>query len=166
MLKVILADIEALIGSFKTALLFIVAVALMFWVGRCTAAKDAVIAERISVLTHTVKVSLPVYIHDTVTAYRTRTRYDSLRLTDTVTRHDSTFVYRPLADTAVHACTQALHDCEHIRLLNDSLTTQLAKQKPGFWSRWGCVPGPGILSTTTGKVSVGIGITCGPRIWP
>jgi hypothetical protein len=165
-LKVILADIESLVNSFKTVLLVIVLVALTFWVARCTAAKDAVVQERITTLTHEVKVATPVYITDTVIAYKARTRYDSARVTDTVMRHDSVFVLRSVADTAINACTVALHDCEHIRLLNDSLTKQLVKQKPGFWSHLGCTAGPAILAKRDGTVVAGVGATCGWRIWP
>lgn len=165
-LKAILADVEALVANFKTTLLVVLLVVLTFWVTRCQARKGAVTAERVSVLTHTIKVSVPVYLHDTVTAYRTRIRYDSTQIRDTVMRHDSVFVYKPLADTAIHACTQALHDCDHLRLLNDSLTVQLKKQAPTFWSKIGCTVGPGLQATSGGKVYVGVGATCGYKVWP
>ena len=125
MLAPIIDDLEKLVEQFKTALLVIVVGALMLWVGRCTARKDGAQAERIKVLTHTVMVAETLYVHDTVTAYRTRIRYDRTQTTDTVMRHDSVFVYKPLADTAINACTVALHDCDRLRLVNDSLTKAL-----------------------------------------
>ena len=166
MLEPILDDLNKLFKTFETAIIVIVAVILTFWVARCTASKAAVTAERVKVLTHEIKVTDTLYVRDTIVAHRTKTRYDSVRVTDTVSRNDTVFVPRAVADTAINACTQALHDCDRIRLLNDSLTVQLRKEKPGFWSRIGCTVGPSVLATRDGTVKAGIGAACGIRAWP
>lgn len=164
-LKALVGTVESFVASFKTALLVIVLVALALWVGRCSAARAAVTQERINVLTHTIKVDVPVYIHDTIIATRTRTLYDSARIVDTVSRNDTVYVRRDVADTAINACARALHDCEHIRLLNDSLTKQIAKQRPTFWSKVGISVGPSIVAARDGTVVWGVGATLGYKIW-
>ena len=166
MLEPIIDDLAKLWGQFKTAVVIVILVALSFWVARCTAARDAVTKERVKVLTHEIKVAVPVYITDTVTAYRTRIRYDRTQIHDTVVRHDSVFVYKPLADTAINACTAALHDCEHLRVVNDSLLVQVKKQRRTFWNRIGVSVGPALVAKSDGTVTWGIGATVGVRVWP
>lgn len=166
MMKVVLDEIERLFKSFENVALILVAITLAFWIARCTTKREVITQEHVTTLTHEVKVLTPIYVTDTVTAYRTRMRYDSTQIHDTVMRHDSVFIYKPLADTAINACSRALHDCEAIRLKNDSLTTQLSQQKRSWKDRLGCNVGPSLLARRDGTVVAGVGATCGLKIWP
>ncbi len=165
MLEPALADIEAELGKVKWGAIVLGALGLMFWVGRCTAARDAVVREHVTTLTHEVKVLTPVYIRDTVVAHQTKVRYDSVRVLDTVVRNDTVFIPRVVADGAVKACTQALHDCDRLRLVNDSLVTYLGKEKRGLKDRVGVFVGP-VAVYSAGVVHAGVGIGVGIKVWP
>lgn len=55
-----------------------------------------------------------IYRRDTIRLTRTRTHYDTLRESVIARIHDTTEVVRfvAAADTAIHACVEALHTCE------------------------------------------------------
>ncbi|HUT77893.1 MAG TPA: hypothetical protein VM285_09420 [Polyangia bacterium] len=52
------------------------------------------------------------YQRDTVRLWRTLAHYDTARITDTVTRNDTVFVPRIVADNAVAACRAVITTCE------------------------------------------------------
>lgn len=165
MLEPVIADLKGELAKVKWALVGIVGLGLMFWVGRCEGGKDAVVREHVVTLSHEVKVLVPVYLRDTVIAHDTKVRYDSLRVSDTVVRNDTVFVPRVIADGTINACTQALHDCERLRVVNDSLVHFLGKQKAGFKDRVGVFVGP-VAVYSAGTIHAGVGVGVGIKVWP
>ena len=61
-----------------------------------------------------------VYRADTVRLWRTLTHYDSVRTTDTLTRNDTVFVHRAVADDAVAACRVTVRTCEERVAVRDA----------------------------------------------
>ena len=53
-----------------------------------------------------------VYVRDTVRLWRSVTAYDTARITDTLTRNDTVFVPRAVADAALAACLATVLTCE------------------------------------------------------
>lgn len=165
MLNTVLEDLEAEVLRWKMVIAVVLALVIVFYAGRCSAAKAAVIQEKVATLTHEVKVLTPVYVHDTVIAHRTKVVYDSLTPLIAMTVHDTVWVPKAIADTAINACTQALHDCDHLRVMNDSLLALTKQQKAGFKDRIGVFVGP-TVTYTGGQFKAGIGVGAGIRIYP
>lgn len=141
---------------------------VLYSMGWCTGIRHAgrdVIHERIKVLTKEVKVADSIFVHDTVVATKLRTKYDSIRVRDTVTRNDTVFVPRAVADGTIQACTLALQDCVHVRALNDSLKVQILKiGKPSLLSHCGIGPSASLIESG-GTVHAGIGLSATCLLW-
>lgn len=97
----------------------------------------AVGAARVDTLTRVVRQVDTAYIRDTVRLRYTRTQYDSIRLTDTVSlvverpgKPDTVrvFIPRDVADTAIAACFQVVRSCESRVAARDSLIYALRGQ--------------------------------------
>ena len=84
-----------------------------------------------------------VYVRDTIRLRTVLTRYDSVRTTDTLTRNDTVFVPREVADQAVQACRAALTTCEigwaNAKAENTALRRALDAQPkpPSAFAVWG-----------------------------
>ena len=68
------------------------------------------------------------YVTDTVRLWRTLARYDTARVTDTLTRNDTVFVPRAVADEAVAACTATVLTCEQRVGIRDQRIAALERQ--------------------------------------
>jgi len=147
-----------LLTRWQWYLVGIVLIASALFAGAWWERRQGAREEKVKVLTHEVKVLDSIFVHDTVTAYRTQIRYDHTRITDTLAFHDTVWVPRAVADNAINACTEALHDCGRLRIVNDSLR-KLSGKKPGFFSRCGVGPGGSVIVTRDGIVRAGVGIS-------
>lgn len=143
----------------------IAAFALALWGGAWYERRQGQQDEKVTILVHEVKVLDSIFVHDTLKASVAKAHYDTARVRDTLWYHDTLWVPRKTADSAVNSCTQALHDCGRLRIVNDSLT-KLSGKKPGFFSRCGVGPGGGLIVTHDGVVHGGAGIFGDCHVWP
>lgn len=110
------------------ALALVCAVALMW---RDAYERGLVDAERagnaatIRTITDTVRVRDIQYQRDTIRLTRWRDRWDSVRVTDTVTVAQVVYVPRPFADSVISACYAVLRSCEARVAVRDTLIQAL-----------------------------------------
>lgn len=85
----------------------------------------AVRAATIRTITDTVRVRDIQYQRDTIRLTRWRDRWDSVRVTDTVTVAQVVYVPRTVADSVVSACYAVLRSCEARVAARDTLISTL-----------------------------------------
>jgi len=114
-----------------------------------------------------------LYVADSVKLTHYVTRYDTARIHDTLTRDDTVFVVRSVADSAINACTITLADCRAgWTLANaraDSIETLIGLVKPKpvrFWSRIGVYAGYGLTAEPGGTIVHGVELGVGIKVWP
>lgn len=87
--------------------------------------RAAVLAERVAPLVHRVRVTDTLYLRDTLRFTRWRERWDSVRITDTVTIAEVVYVPRADADSVLSACYAVLRSCEARVAARDTLIQSL-----------------------------------------
>jgi len=107
-------------------------------------------------LVDTVKKLDVRYQHDSIFTAKILTRYDTLKATLIV--HDTAYIVKAVADSAVGACTSLLHSCDIRVALRDSviaglrLTLANAPKPPGFFAVWT----PRVIAAGLGRASCSI----------
>jgi len=82
-------------------------------------------SSRVRAYTHIVRKVDTMYVRDTVRFARWRDRWDSVRVTDTVTVRDVVYVPRDVADSTISACRLVIASCESRVAARDTLILAL-----------------------------------------
>jgi hypothetical protein len=106
-------------------------------------AERIALAGRVDTLTQTVVKYDTLYRDSLVIATRWKTRWDTVRVRDTITivRNDTTIVYvrRDVADSTINACFAVVRACDKAGAAKDTLVlalrAQLAATGPDPWQR-------------------------------
>lgn len=107
-------------------------------VGALNAELVAIRATNTRLLAQEAKVDT-VFVHDSAVLTRWRTRFDTTR--DTLTVHDTTYIVKAVADSAINACYVTLADCRAGWALANARADTLARllpmlKPPPTWQRW------------------------------
>jgi hypothetical protein len=99
--------------------------AVVYWIGRTHGREHAIAGLTYTTDTLTIQYAKldTMFVTRTVRKDSILTRWDTVRLRDTLTRNDTVFVPRAQADTALASCTAVLETCEQQKA---NLTARLA----------------------------------------
>lgn len=146
-------------------------IALNKWDDRVYSARVAALQDSLAVARAETARRDTIYVRDTVRYAVQRTRWDTARITDTVTVDSIVYVNRDVADSTVKACDDALASCGSLVLglrselatTNDLLALERKRPRP---PRCGLYAGYGLAATISGDFSHGVQVGAGCRLWP